>query len=790
MKKKCAVILFFLWMCLMQSLYAQTAMGGWRTHFAYNSVTQIEQSENKVYAISNGALFSVDKLDGNVEIYSKLTGLNGSVISAIKYDAQNNQLIIAYDNGNIDLMTSGGIVNIPDFYNKVMTVNKSINHIDIHNNKAYLSCHFGIVVLNLQRREIAETYFIGPNASEVDVISTAVLDDEIYALAFTLVGDKKEYTLFKANVNDPNLVNYERWSTMPLPVTTTGEHQALASFAGNLFVQSDWSLYLYENGSWGRFAPIPVAVEAGISVSEGKLIVANKSAQIYSVDENLQVVSISNVVQYAHAGVYDAVRDTYWFAGGEVGAVSWQASTGAKNEIKPDGPYVNTAWDMTFAGEKLFVVPGGRWSGEYNRQGYVMIFDKRSWSAILPSDIFPNNPAGVKDLVNVAVDPFDDTHFYVTSYGGGLFEFKNNVFYQRYSASNMGDIFETAISSNPDGYTRLDGAVFDAQGNLFVANTRSIKGAIKVLTASDDSWHNCSYSGLDYAATLGKILIDKENPNRKWVLSARSDTRGIGVFDDNGTLGEQSDDKSKFMNSFVDMDNPGEQLIPESFYCIVQDHDGVVWVGTNMGPLLFNNTDNVFDDGYTCSRVKISRNDGTSQADYLLSEETIKAIAIDGANRKWIGTATSGVYLLSANGQETIQHFTTENSPLQSNDILSLAINPVSGEVFIGTGAGLVSYQSDAATGNETFENVYAYPNPVREHFDGVITITGLVENTQVKITDLNGNLICQTVSNGSIATWDGKDAFGRKVSTGIYLALCITEDGKDSVITKIMVIN
>ena len=213
-------------------------------------------------------------------------------------------------------------------------------------------------------------------------------------------------------------------------------------------------------------------------------------------------------------------------------------------------------------------------------------------------------------------------------------------------------------------------------------------------------------------------------------------------------------------------------------------------MGTNKGPLLFSNTENVFEEGYTCSRVKIPRNDGTNQADYLLVDEEIKAIAIDGANRKWIGTTTSGVYLLSANGQETIHHFTVDNSPLQSNEIMSIGINPVSGEVFIGTGAGLVSYQSDAAQGASALENVYAYPNPVREDFEGIITITGLVENTQVKITDLNGNLVCETVSNGSIATWDGKDAFGRKVNTGIYLALCITEDGKDSAVAKIMVIN
>ena len=207
-------------------------------------------------------------------------------------------------------------------------------------------------------------------------------------------------------------------------------------------------------------------------------------------------------------------------------------------------------------------------------------------------------------------------------------------------------------------------------------------------------------------------------------------------------------------------------------------------------PFFFKISQRSYNSDYTCSRVKIPRNDSTNLADYLLVNEKIKAIAIDGANRKWIGTEASGVYLMSENGQQTIQHFTVSNSPLLSNDIISISINPVTGEVFFGTGQGIVSYQSDASEAGNTFSNVYAYPNPVREGFTGIITITGLVENTQVKITDISGNLVCQTVSNGSIATWDGKDAHGRKVSTGIYLALCTSSDGTQSSITKIMVIN
>ena len=289
--------------------------------------------------------------------------------------------------------------------------------------------------------------------------------------------------------------------------------------------------------------------------------------------------------------------------------------------------------------------------------------------------------------------------------------------------------------------------------------------------------------------TLGKIVISNLNPNQKWIPSARH-TPGIFIWDDKGTLTDQSDDENTFLSSFNDIDNVGSKITPTNFFCLEQDKNGVFWAGTDIGPLLFYNPSRAFDEDYTCSRVKIPRNDGTGLADYLLQNEKVKAIAIDGANRKWIGTETSGLYLMSENGQETIRHFTTSNSPLLSNNIMSLAINPISGEVFIGTNNGLISFQGDAAEGSNIYNNVYAYPNPVRENYNGIITITGLIAKTQVKITDLNGNLIYQTISNGSIATWNGKDVHGRKVNSGIYMAICANEDGTQSAITKIMVIN
>jgi ligand-binding sensor domain-containing protein len=176
-------------------------------------------------------------------------------------------------------------------------------------------------------------------------------------------------------------------------------------------------------------------------------------------------------------------------------------------------------------------------------------------------------------------------------------------------------------------------------------------------------------------------------------------------------------------------------------------------------------------------------------ADYLLGTEEIKAIAVDGANRKWIGTASSGVYLISEDGLETIHHFTAENSPLLSNAIQSIAINEKTGEVFFGTGSGLISYQSDAIEGGNRFENVHAYPNPVRPEYSGVITITGLVADTQVRITDVNGNLVYETISNGGVATWDGCGISGERVTTGVYFAQCVSPNGKYKHITKILVV-
>lgn len=766
-----AVILLF-----SASIDSQVAMGNWRTHFAYNTVDQVEQSENKVFAVSEGKLFTIDKRDNSIDFFSKINGLNGNTISKIGYDDANKTLLIIYSDGNIDFLTADGIKNLPDFSNKQMNVNKEINHILFYNNKAYLSTNFGVMVLNMQKMEIQDTYYIGNNASEVQLLSTTVHQSKIYANSST--------DIYQASANEAQLINYEFWKKMTgLP--GSGDIISINSYGDWLILLRGNKLYKQDNN--GIWSSVEENLNfSSVQVSENYLL-ANNSNTTYIYDIHFAKIQVAGVTTILD-GEYDPSSSKFWLAGNDQGVVEY-LSNGTANFYKPNGPAVNTPYKLRFSGEKLFVVPGGRFSVEYMRPGIVMIFEDNKWTNIDNYSIASKTNNMVRDFMDIAIDPNDKNHFFVSSYGTGVYEFKNNTFDQWHNIENS--TLETIFPNDPLSkfiYMRIDGGTYDSKGNLWFVNT-SGSNAIKILK-NDGKWTNLGYSQISPLPTLSGLIISNQNENQKWLLSVRH-TPGVIAFDDNGTLENSNDDKFTFLRSFqYQANNEIRTFSPSFYYSIAQDKNGVMWIGTEQGPLIINNPSKIFEGNVLANRIIIPRNDGTGLGDFLLEDQEILSIAIDGANRKWIGTRASGVYLMSENGQETIRHFTTENSPLLSNEILSIAINPVSGEVYFGTSTGLISYQSDAAIAENVFKNVHAYPNPVRENYSGVITIAGLVDDTNVKITDTAGNLVAQTSSNGSIAIWDGKNSFGEKVSTGVYLAICVSPDGQQSSTTKILVIN
>lgn len=754
----------------------QLAMGEWRTHFSYDNVNTIAQSPNRVYAVSNGALFSVDKRDGSIEFYSKLSGMNDAAVSDAVYSSDNECLIIIYENSNIDIMRSGGITNVPDLYNKQLGSSKAINDVFVYGELAYLSCDFGLMVVNLAKNEVAETCYIGENASQVKVLNAVVYHDSIYAVT--------ESALYATATSNPNIVNYEYWNVTPADnLPGNGAVEQIHSFGDDLLLLRNGKVYKRSSSGGGWENVLNDVDIASLHASNG-ILMGMTATSVLRVSPTYvyDVIPLAN----PHDAVFDDNRNMIWIAGDALGVVAYNNLDQTISYYKPSGPAVNIPYRMTFSNGRLFVLQGGRWAVQYDRLGVVMIYENGKWDNIMHTE-FPLLPTGSypKDFMSVIVDPLDNKHFYVTSYGMGLYEFVNDELYEHYTFENstISTIYPNGNLAQKYHYMRMDGGVIDEDGNLWVTST-SVNNGLNVMDRQK-RWTAISYENVLKLSTLGIMLVPSSADGRKWILSHRG-TPGIVFYDDNNTPYDNSDDFASMISSFKDQDN--NTLSPLEYYSMAVDKDGAVWVGTDIGPLVFPDAEASFNSNQ-CTRIKIPRNDGTNLADFLLENEKINAIAVDGANRKWIGTESSGLYLMSENGQETIEHFTTQNSPLLSNQILSLAINSTTGEVFIGTGSGLLSYQSDAAEGNENIAKVSAYPNPVREDFNGVVTITGLVDGSIVKIIDISGNLVCETRSNGSLATWDCKNKWGHKVSTGIYLAICVSEDGSEYGRTKILVI-
>lgn len=763
----------------------QLAIGSWRTHLAYNNSEVIAQARDKVYAISEGALFSVGKYDESVEIFSKISGLNDNNIQQIAYSKDNNTLVIAYANSNIDLITDNGIFNITDIKRKNIIGSKTINDIYFINNYVYFSCDFGIVVLNLTKQEIVDTYIIGDEGNTTPILSFTELNGQFYATT--------ENNILTASSTGVNLANFENWTKLTT-IPTSSTNTKTITYGSSLFLlQQDSVVYEYTSGNFvNKFSQV-----ANICSKNNYLFVI-RACQVdyyYNGNSSPQTISACDIKM----AEYDFDNHIVWMAANYAGVAKWYKSDNSLNVYRPSGPATNTAWRIKYSNGKMIAIPGERWAVEENKPGHVMMFENGNWTNITQATISAQTNLLTKDFVDVAIDPSDNSHFFVASYGVGLYEFRNNQFFKLYNADNSG--VESIYPTQKPQYSyyyyhRIDGLCFDKSSNLFFLNMGT-SSTVKYLTPDTDGngpleseVKQIPYAAIKPVGTAQDILISNQNSNQKWVLIPRinSSSTGIFTFNDNGTLDNTNDDVSKLYTYFYDQD--GNKFQPSNFRCIAQDQNNTLWVGSTSGPFVLNNQSKAFEDGYTCSRIKIPRNDGTNLADYLLDEIQVNAIAIDGANRKWIGTESSGVFLVSESGLETIEHFTSENSPLLSDNIISIGINEKTGEVFFGTGNGIISYQSDAVEGNETFTSVHVFPNPVRETYSGVISITGLMTDSRVKITDINGNLIYDTISNGGIATWDGNRYNGRRVATGIYLVMCFSSDGKQYATTKVLIIN
>lgn len=448
--------------------------------------------------------------------------------------------------------------------------------------------------------------------------------------------------------------------------------------------------------------------------------------------------------------------------------------------LDPGGPKYNYFFNMLMHNGKLYTVGGG-WNqfANFERPGTIQVLENGEWT-IFQDDMKPAFSPIYRDVNSIAVDPLDENHVMVATCSG-LFEFMNGEFKFNYTAGNT-DYFESAAGNAPD-YVRTNGIIYDHEGNLYCLNSGSTSGVIK--WSKDGQW-----SGI-----MDEVLIDRPNRAMRAMKGSIIDSRGLMWFvnahSDNPAFicyDIQNDTFTKYTN-FTNQD--GLNMIVTFVQCVCEDNEGNLWVGTDKGPVYLT-TSEIADPSLGVIQYKVARNDGTDYADYLLSGLHITCIAIDGAGRKWFGTSADGVYLISADNNEQIQHFTAENSMLLSNNIDDIAVNHQTGEVFFGTSLGLCSYMSDATAPVESMDknDVYAYPNPVDfSNYSGFVTITGLSYAADVKITNAAGFLIAEGRSTGGQFTWDGRDTKGNRVASGVYHVVTATHDGKKGTVCKVAVV-
>jgi len=374
--------------------------------------------------------------------------------------------------------------------------------------------------------------------------------------------------------------------------------------------------------------------------------------------------------------------------------------------------------------------------------------------------------------MSVAVDPTNANHYFVGSWGEGLYEFQDNQLVNRYNHLNTNGGLQSPIP-NSDNFTRVSGLTYDSNNNLFMVNGDVPNGMAEF--SANGQWQNFFIQPLSADPYPDKILIDRNN--YKWLNIWRIHSALIVLDENNQMLG--------FSNTFMDQNNTN--IGAAAYLCMAEALDGNIWVGTDIGPIQISSPQQVANG--TCYRI-ISQ-DQYGENFYPLQNEKINAIAIDGGDRKWLGSDNSGVFLVEQSGGTTnIENFNTSNSPILSNRINSIAIDDETGEVFIGTDQGLCSYMSHVTPGKPDFSsNVHAFPNPVRPATDTQVSITGLMQNSIVKITDVAGNLISQGQSTGSLYTWNLTNRSGGIVKAGIYLVFAASSDGSQGVVTKIMVI-
>nr|WP_314896654.1 T9SS type A sorting domain-containing protein [uncultured Flavobacterium sp.] len=757
-------VLCFLLLLFIQMGFAQSNLL-WQGYFSYNEIKDVSESTTAVFAASENALFSKNITTSQIKTANTIDGLSGQTISALYHSATFNKTIVGYENGLIIVINEadGSMLNVVDIINKQLPSNiKKINHFMEFEGIVYVSCDFGIVQFNLATMQFGDTYFIGTNGAEIIVNQTALFNGFIYAATNSSI---KRATIF-----NENLIDYSQWETI-----APGNWSSVEIFGADLFAVNAVGYIHKYNESTSSFTGYLALNQpsSDMRATVNYLIVTTlNSVYIYNSQMGLVRQITTNQITESNPSFTCAtiIGDTIFIGTKEDGLITTSlSSVGTFENTTPIGPSRNNIFALQATSNSLWMVYGD-YTVDYNPYDLdsygVSKFSATGWLNIPYEKVF-----GAKSMTRITVNPSNENDVYASSFFSGLLKIENDEPAFLYNQTNSG--LESLTFAGPNYIdVRINGAAFDKSGNFWVTNSR-IKNGLKVLK-SDGQWQSYAMDTiLDSAIdnNFGTIAIDKNGT--KW-LSTSSD--GVIGFNESGN-------KFKKITTGPDTGN----LPIADVRTVAVDTRNQLWIGTTKGLRVLSNVGNFQTEDQLKANPIIILEDNLAQE--LLYEQFITDIAVDGANNKWIGTADSGVFLVLPNGQETKYHFTINNSPLPSNIINDIDINSITGEVFIATAKGLVSFKGVSTAANDDLSNAYVYPNPVRPEYQGTVKIAGLLDKANIKISDIEGNLVYETTSEGGTIEWD-TTAFGKhKVASGVYMIFISAQDGVETKVKKVMII-
>jgi ligand-binding sensor domain-containing protein len=697
-------------------------------HISYGSISSIAVGTHRVYGATDNGVLAFDREDNSVISYNKITGLTSSGITAVGADNARDQLLVAYADGVLDLVTDAGTQRFDRLKNSTtISGSRRLNAIRIRGNEAYIAADYGVVVFDLARREVKETWRdLGPLGSALRINQLAFAGDTIFLATDkgVLAGDLRT-----------NLLDYNLWKRFDQNTFST-IFSSIAVFNGKTYVaMNNTGIYSYTSGTWLLESFLPGKTFQSLEASPAHLVIA-EGVNVWTLSTGGALAPLTVGIAHAPRTAQEDEQGKFWIGDSSAGLIS--NVSGGYMAILPDGPAAKP-YRLAYAQDALYALAGGPSSTfqPLGNAGTIDTFKNGTWN---------NATSTTLDLTDIATDA--EGNIYLASFGSGLekMDATGNITHYNEAGTTL-----SAIEASTDG--------------LWVANYGAMQ-SLRLLKP-DGTWAAFSppYTAARYPLDLAVDIY-----GYVWMVINPAQGGGLVVFD-------PQENQYAYLT-----DTEGAGGLPNrNVRSIAVDRDGYVWVGTDQGVGYFIYPPEVFTDNVDAIKPIYENR-------FLLRDDQVTALAVDGGNRKWMGT-TRGVWLFNATGEALVYNFTAATTPLLSDILLDIEVHPVTGEVFFATSEGLASYRSGATQSTSSFETVKIFPNPITKQFSGTVGITGLAMDAIVKITDVSGKLIWQTQANGGTATWNVQDYNGRRAATGIYLVFAATPDGSESVVGKVAVI-